>query len=86
MLTENNWIFSYEEYGHIKWTIETTWEKSIEMCLQLTEQLEKKWTRREGIMARAYNGSGIYCDIYNEGAIQLIQKKDYKDGSTKQAN
>ncbi len=70
----NNYIFTYEEYGHIEWSVETTWEKSISMCLQLTKQLEQKWTRRESLMTEAYNGSGIYSDIYEEGAIQLIKK------------
>ena len=72
---ENTHTLKYEQYKGISWQVDTTWEKSIDMCLQLTKQLEKKWTRHPSCQG-PINHCAMYSDLYNEGAVMLMPKEN----------
>jgi hypothetical protein len=71
---ENTHILKYDHYGVIRWQIETTWEKSIDMCRQLTKQFENKFTRHSSCTS-AVSHMDHYFDLYNEIAIMLTRKE-----------
>ena len=77
MEEEIEYILRFDDYKNISWELMVYWPTGIDICLQLTERFENKWTRHPSIKgpSRPY---GQYWDLYNEGAIILIERENIK--------
>jgi hypothetical protein len=76
-----DYVLKIETYGDnsIRLELPVNWEVGIEQAFQISKQFEsKRWTRHSSV-GGPINGCGLYADLYNEGSVMLITKKQYDE-------